>query len=121
AGHGGGRCPRSTGTRTAPESCRGGGQGAVCRCERHNRHRAYRIGASSDAEHAEALQASAAGLQDKIRAVSAALQASDVERASQRASVEATLAAHEMRHAELAGAMDALNAGNAEHLRNHRE
>ena len=76
---------------------------------------------ASDAQHAEALQASAAGLQDKIRAVSAALQASDAERASQHASVEATLGAHERRHAELAEAMDALDVANAEHLRNHRE
>ena len=67
------------------------------------------------------LQANATGLQDKIGAMSAALQANEAERASQRASVEATLAAHEMRHAELAEAMDALDAGNAEHLRDHRE
>ncbi|MGH8128864.1 MAG: methyltransferase domain-containing protein [Gammaproteobacteria bacterium] len=64
------------------------------------------------------LQANVTGLQDKIGAVSAAQRASDSERASLHASVEAALAAHEMRHAEFADAVDAMNA---ERLRDHRE
>ena len=76
---------------------------------------------SSDAEHARALQANTTELRDKIGAVSTALQASNTERASQRASVEATLAEHEKRQAELAEAVEAMDAGNAERLRDHRE
>lgn len=67
------------------------------------------------------LRESTTRLQDKIGAVAAALQTSDAERASQHASVESTLAAHEVRHAELAGSIDAMGAGNAERLRDHRE
>lgn len=72
---------------------------------------------SSDAEHARALQANTTDLRDKIGAVSTALQASNTERAS----VEATLAEHEKRQAELAEAVEAMDAGNAERLRDHRE
>ena len=69
----------------------------------------------------DTLQANVTALQDKIGAMSAALQASNAERALQHTSVESALAAHERRHVELTKAMDVLDAGNTERLRDHRE
>lgn len=72
-------------------------------------------------EHAEALQASARELRNRIEEVSAALQTSDAKHASQRAFVETALTAQERHHAELVGAIHGMDAENAKRQRDHRE
>lgn len=76
---------------------------------------------AADSKYAEALRVRATELQGKIEAMSAMLRASDAERAAHHGSVEATLAEHERRHDKLVEAMNAVESGNAERLRDHRE
>lgn len=76
---------------------------------------------AADSKYAEALRVRATEFQGKIEAMSAVLKASDADRAAHHGSVEATLAEHERRHDKLVEAMNAVESGNAERLRDHRE